>query len=84
MQIEMGKDKTKKMKRVLRYTAFTEIPGLERVDSIGEIPEDSPLAKEIDMITDAVFTEKKKAIAASNKKKLASKRSTDAVRINKK
>ena len=62
--------KTKKMKRYMFFTVLTDIPGLERVDAASEVPDDSPLAQEVDMIVNHMMVMKKKEIRDNNKKKL--------------
>lgn len=74
MQTEILKDKTKKIKRALWFTVLTDIPGLEKVSSVAELPDDSTLAKEMDWIVTEILAQKKKSIAAKNKKLIAKKK----------
>lgn len=66
--------KTKKLKRYMFFTVFSDIPGLERIDSAAEVPDDSVLAKEVDMIVTELVKMKRKEIRSKLKKKLAKKK----------
>lgn len=71
MQTEILKDKTKKVKRALWVTVMTDIPGLEKVSSVAELPDDSTLAKEMDWIVTEILAQKKKSLVVKNKKLVA-------------
>lgn len=66
--------KTKKLKRYMFFTVMTDIPGLERIDAASEVPDDSPLGKEVDLIVTHLVDLKKKEIRKNNKKKLNDKK----------
>lgn len=75
LQVQHLKDKSKKMKRVLMTTIKTDTPGMENINSVGEIPDGSPLAKEIDYIVTETLKMHKEKIKQDNKKKLNKKKS---------
>lgn len=53
-------------------TIKTDTPGMENINSVGEIPNDSPLAKEVDYIVTETLKMHKAKIKDDNKKKKTS------------
>ena len=77
LSIDHYEDKTKKTKRVMMVGVTTDIPGMEKIQTVGELPKNSPLAKEIDIIVTEMLKLKKDAIGKENKKKLTTKKKTN-------
>jgi len=76
--IDHFKDATKKIKRTMIVTLYTDIPGMEKVKAVAELPKNTPMAKEVDFIVTDMLTRKKAAITKENKKKLLAKKKKDA------
>ena len=85
LSVDHYKDKTKKTKRVMMVGITTDIPGMEKIQTVAELPDDSILAKELDMIVTEMLALKKEAIGKENKKKLTTKKKTnEKINISKK
>ncbi len=67
------KDATEELKRVMWVTVSTEIEGIGTFTSVSELANDTPLAKEVDVIVTEMMKLKKEEITKKNKKKLAAK-----------
>ena len=68
------KDKTKKLKRVMWITADTGDIALDKITTVSELLNDSPLAKELDWITGEMVKLKKKEISGRVVKRKAKAR----------
>ena len=71
IRILIQKDKTGKKKRVMWVTADTGTPGLDKISTVAELPNDSILAKEVDWITGEMVKLKKKDISKNVKKRIS-------------
>lgn len=69
LHVEHMKDATKKTKRAVIYTLRTDIPGMERMTAVGELPKRSVLGKEVDKLITQLLEAKKAEIKANNKQK---------------
>jgi hypothetical protein len=74
LQIEHGKDATGENKRAMWIDIITDIVGMERITSVAELPEDSPLGKEVDFIVTEMLALKKKELKAKMDSELAAKK----------
>ena len=77
INIDHYKDKTKESKRVMMIMVTTDIPGMEKIQTVAELPDGSPLATEVNMIVTEMLKLKKDAIGKENKKKLKTKKKTN-------
>lgn len=59
LTIEKMKDKSKDLKQVMFATLFTEIPDMEKIVTVAEIPENSVLGREFQQITMEMLKAKK-------------------------
>ena len=72
--IEKMKDKTKEVKQVMFATLYTEIPDMNRIDTVAEIPENSVLGQEFQQIIMEMLKAKKDSMIKKPLLKIKSKK----------
>lgn len=74
LHIEHGKDATGKNKRAMWVDILTDVVGMERITSVAELPKNSVLGKEVDLIVTEMLALKQKELKAKMESEKAAKK----------